>query len=195
MAFILFLLSSLLLQGALGKTTIILINIFLTIISKSFHNGIFFSLGEIICEELPVGLCTFSIASSGKRCILENYINHNENMEYQCKTSEIVVKNMNNWIESDECTNACGVDRKSVGISSDSLLEPRFIARLCSRSCYDNCANIVDLYHNLAIGEGKSLNYLYINFSQVISLLIDLNLQVCFSKTCVKFIGRCLVVQ
>ncbi|KAL4558182.1 hypothetical protein LXL04_036380 [Taraxacum kok-saghyz] len=134
MAFILFLLSSLLLQGALGT--------------------------DVVCEELPVGLCTFSIASSGKRCILENYINRKETMEYQCKTSEIVVKNMNDWIESDECTKACGVDRKSVGISSDSLLEPRSIAKLCSNSCYDNCPNIVDLYHNLAIGEGVFLSNL-----------------------------------
>ncbi|KAI3507678.1 hypothetical protein L1887_22668 [Cichorium endivia] len=133
MAFILFLLASLLIQGALG---------------------------EIVCEELPIGLCTFSIASSGKRCILENYVNPNEQMEYQCKTSEIVVKNMNDWIESDECTKACGADRKSVGISSDSLLETRFIASLCSRSCYDNCPNIVDLYHNLAIGEGIVLGNL-----------------------------------
>lgn len=112
----------------------------------------------MVCEKLPIGSCAFSIASSGKRCLLENYVDNNGNMGYQCKTSEIVVTNMNEWIEDDECTNACGVDRKSVGISSDSLLEPRFIAKLCSRSCFDNCPNIVDLYHNLAIGEGTSSN-------------------------------------
>lgn len=114
-----------------------------------------FGLGELVCEELSIGLCTFSIASSGKRCLLENYVDNNGNMEYQCKTSEIVVKSMNGFIESDECTNACGVHRKSVGISSDSLLEPHFIAKLCSRSCYNNCPNIVDLYQNIAIGEGN----------------------------------------
>ncbi|KAI7729694.1 hypothetical protein M8C21_000982 [Ambrosia artemisiifolia] len=112
---------------------------------------------EIICEELPIGLCTLSIASSGKRCLLENNVKDNGNMEYQCKTSEIIVKGMNEWIESDECLNACGLHRKTVGISSDSLIEPHFIARLCSDSCYKNCPNIVDLYHNLAIGEGVFL--------------------------------------
>ncbi|KAK3003377.1 hypothetical protein RJ639_018129 [Escallonia herrerae] len=60
-------------------------------------------------------------------------------------------------IESDECVNACGVDRKAVGISSDSLLEPQFTAKLCSRACYQNCPNIVDLYYNLAMGEGVFL--------------------------------------
>ncbi|PWA90191.1 PAR1 [Artemisia annua] len=126
MAFILFILLSFLLQGALG---------------------------ELVCEELSTGLCTFSIGSSGKRCLLENYVDDNGNMEYQCRTSEIVVKSMNGFIESDECMNACGVHRKSVGISSDSLLEPHFIAKLCSRLCYNNCPNIVDLYQNIAIGE------------------------------------------
>nr|XP_043638219.1 uncharacterized protein LOC122609226 [Erigeron canadensis] len=134
MAFILFLSLSLLLHGALG---------------------------EIICEELPTELCAFSIASSGKRCVLENYVKNTEDMiKYQCKTSEIVVEDMKDWIENDDCTNACGVDRKSVGISSDSLLEPRSIAMLCSHSCFDNCPNIVDLYYNLAIGEGVYLKNL-----------------------------------
>ncbi|KAI3806446.1 hypothetical protein L1987_22351 [Smallanthus sonchifolius] len=113
--------------------------------------------GEIICEELPTSLCTFSIASSGQRCLLENNVKDNGEMEYQCNTSDIIVKDMKEWIESDECMNACGVHRKTVGISSDSLLEPRFIARICSGSCYNNCPNIVDLYHNLAIGEGVFL--------------------------------------
>ncbi|KAK9065831.1 hypothetical protein SSX86_015232 [Deinandra increscens subsp. villosa] len=130
MAFILFILLSFLLQGALG---------------------------EIICEELPTGLCAFAISSSGQRCLVENYVGKDGNMEYECKTSEIVVRHLYDWIESDECTNACGVDRKMIGIASDSLLESRFIAKLCSRSCYDNCPNIVDLYHNLAIGEGVFL--------------------------------------
>lgn len=174
MAFILVLLMSLLLQGALGKITVNFI--FLSINSEKCYfpwlSIIFcwwyFYLGEMVCEKLPIGSCAFSIASSGKRCLLENYVDNNGNMGYQCKTSEIVVTNMNEWIEDDECTNACGVDRKSVGISSDSLLEPRFIAKLCSRSCFDNCPNIVDLYHNLAIGEGTSSN-LWSIFLQIIT--------------------------
>ncbi|KAA8549345.1 hypothetical protein F0562_001029 [Nyssa sinensis] len=115
------------------------------------------NLGEIICEELPVGMCSFSIASSGKRCLLETYTSDDGTLEFQCKTSEVVVENMPEWIESDECTSACGVDRYSVGISSDSLLDPQSSAKLCSSACYQNCPNIVDLYHNLALAEGVFL--------------------------------------
>lgn len=75
-------------------------------------------------------------------------------MEFQCKTSEVFAENMAEWIENDECVEACGVDRKSVGISSDSLLEPQITAKLCSAACYENCPNIVDLYYNLALAEG-----------------------------------------
>ncbi|CAI9778732.1 unnamed protein product [Fraxinus pennsylvanica] len=31
------------------------------------------ALGVLVCEELPVGLCSFSVTSSGKRCLLETY--------------------------------------------------------------------------------------------------------------------------
>ncbi|CAI9759145.1 unnamed protein product [Fraxinus pennsylvanica] len=53
--------------------------------------------------------------------------------------------------------NSCGVDRKSVGISSDAVLDSQFTAKLCSPQCYQNCPNIVDLYYNLALGEGAFL--------------------------------------
>ncbi|KAI8556807.1 hypothetical protein RHMOL_Rhmol05G0284200 [Rhododendron molle] len=130
LAFILFLASSLLLQG---------------------------TLGEVICEDLPTDVCSFSIASSGKRCLLENYAAKDGKVEYQCRTSEVVVERMAEYIETDECVSACGVDRNSVGISSDSLLEPQSTAKLCSPCCYQNCPNIVDLYFNLAAGEGVFL--------------------------------------
>ncbi|KAA8543800.1 hypothetical protein F0562_022023 [Nyssa sinensis] len=55
---------------------------------------------------------------------------------------------------------ACGVDRYTVGISSDALLEPPFTAKLCSPACYLDCPNIVDLYHNLALAEGVFLREL-----------------------------------
>ncbi|KAM3288032.1 hypothetical protein CQW23_24279 [Capsicum baccatum] len=115
------------------------------------------ALGEITCENLPTNVCSFSISSSGKRCLLENSANEVGKMEYQCKTSEVMVGNIREYIETDECVNACGVDRNSVGISSDALLEPLFTAKLCSRPCYQNCPNIVDLYFNLAAGEGVYL--------------------------------------
>ncbi|KAM7527713.1 hypothetical protein LguiB_031123 [Lonicera macranthoides] len=115
------------------------------------------ALGEMICEELPVGMCSYSIASSGKRCLLETSASSDGHTQFQCKTSEVIVKNMAELIEGDACVSTCGVDRRSVGISSDSLLEPQFIAKLCSPACYQNCPNIVDLYYNLALGEGVFL--------------------------------------
>ena len=101
-------------------------------------------------------MCSFSIASSGNRCLLENYYsNDGEGIGFQCKTSEIVAKGMWELIESDDCINACGVDRKTVGISSDSLIDPKLTAKICSTICHQNCPNIVDLYYNLALGEGN----------------------------------------
>lgn len=122
--------------------------------SSLFLHG---ALGEIVCEDLPTDLCSFSIASSGKRCLLENYASKDGKVEYQCRTSEVIVERMAEYIETDDCVNACGLDRNSVGISSDSLLEPQFTAKLCSPACYQNCPNIVDLYFNLAAGEGVFL--------------------------------------
>ncbi|KAF5940875.1 hypothetical protein HYC85_022042 [Camellia sinensis] len=115
------------------------------------------TLGEVICEDLPTNVCSFSIASSGKRCLLENYATKDGKVEYQCRTSEVVVERMAEYIETDQCVSACGVDRSSVGISSDSLLEPQFTAKLCCPNCFQNCPNIVDLYFNLAAGEGVFL--------------------------------------
>ncbi|KAK6943056.1 PAR1 [Dillenia turbinata] len=111
--------------------------------------------GKYFVRILPTDVCAFTIASSGKRCLLENQVGENGEMEYQCRTSEVVVEGMAEYMETDECVNACGVDRNSAGISSDSLLEPQFTAKLCSPACYQNCPNIVDLYFNLAAGEGK----------------------------------------
>ncbi|XP_015960669.1 uncharacterized protein LOC107484633 [Arachis duranensis] len=115
------------------------------------------SFGEVVCEELANEACAFSIASSGKRCLLETRRGAGGSVEYQCRTSEVVVERMGDYIETDECVEACGVDRKFVGISSDAFLEPQFSAELCSPPCYLKCPNIVDLYFNLAAGEGVLL--------------------------------------
>ncbi|KAM3287779.1 hypothetical protein P3S67_021209 [Capsicum chacoense] len=115
------------------------------------------ALGDLVCEELPTNVCAFAISSSGKRCLLEKSAGEYGNVEYQCKTSEVVVGEMKEHIETKECVNACGVDRNSIGISSDSLFEPRLAAKLCSPACYQHCANIVDLYFNLAAEEGVYL--------------------------------------
>ncbi|KAL5973526.1 hypothetical protein ACLOJK_030177 [Asimina triloba] len=115
------------------------------------------ALGEIICENLPKDVCAFSISSTGKRCSLENSVPTGGAMEYACKTSQVSVERLSDWIEADECLQACGADRNMVGISSDALMEPQFISKLCSTACYQSCPNIVDLYFNLAAGEGVFL--------------------------------------
>nr|GLL46021.1 uncharacterized protein LOC109174906 [Ipomoea trifida] len=115
-------------------------------------------IADIICENLPINVCAFSVSSIGKRCVLENLIKNKGEVEYQCKTSDVVVgSSMAEYIETDNCVKACGVNRKSIGISSDSLLEPTFTSKLCSSACYNNCPNIVELYFNLAAGEGAYL--------------------------------------
>ncbi|XP_055830696.1 uncharacterized protein LOC129899694 [Solanum dulcamara] len=133
-----------------------LITIFL-VFSLLVHGAL--GNGEIVCEDLSIGLCAYSVASSGKRCSLETYESGEGTTRYQCKTSEVLVSNIGiaNLIESDECISACGANRNSVGISSDSLLESKFTSKLCSQQCNQKCPNIVDLYYNLALGEGMYL--------------------------------------
>ncbi|GER54402.1 NtEIG-E80 protein [Striga asiatica] len=115
------------------------------------------ALGEVICDSLPADLCSFAVASSGKRCTLETYLSVGGSTGYTCTSSEVVVERFYGHIESDECVAACGVDRWSVGISSDAFLAGDFAGRLCSPTCYQSCPNIVDLYFNLAAGEGVHL--------------------------------------
>ncbi|KAL2242824.1 UNVERIFIED_CONTAM: hypothetical protein Sindi_0400400, partial [Sesamum indicum] len=119
---------------------------------------------DVICENLPTNLCSFAIASSGKRCVLENCKNAQEK---KCKTSEVVVEKLSGYIETDQCVNACGVCRESVGISSDAFLSSKFTAHLCSPACFHNCPNIVDLFVNLAAGEGVSLSTLCKNQEEI----------------------------
>lgn len=121
--------------------------------------------GELVCENLAVGMCSFAVASSGNRCLLETQSDETTSAAaaLECKTSDIIAgNNLHQHIESDECLMACGLSRKSVGISSDNLLEPRFVRKLCSPRCRRNCHNIVDLYSSLALGEGKIMFY-YLN--------------------------------
>ncbi|XP_060177715.1 uncharacterized protein LOC132607638 [Lycium barbarum] len=130
---------------------------------------LFENAGEIVCEDLSVGICAYSVASSGNRCSLETYEPSEGTTGYQCKTLEVVVADngIANLIESDECISACGADRNSVGISSDSLLESTFTSKLCSQECYQNCPNIIDLYYNLALGEGNFITSNVFNFYAV----------------------------
>ncbi|EPS70832.1 hypothetical protein M569_03929 [Genlisea aurea] len=115
------------------------------------------TLAEVICEELPTDLCAFAIASSGKRCVLENTVNGGGESEFTCETSPVVVESLPGYIETDQCVAACGADRNFVGISSDAFLSPSFTSSLCADECFQNCPNIVDLYVDLAAAEGVNL--------------------------------------
>ena len=119
-------------------------------------------VAEVKCESLPNGDCAFAISSTGKRCVLEKAKTPKDDLissEYECKTSEVMVQNMKEHIETDECIESCGLNRNFFGISSDDLLEPQFVSKLCAPACYQQCPNIVDLYFNLAAGEGKSNDF------------------------------------
>eukprot|EP01018_Ginkgo_biloba_P016535 Gb_37137 [translate_table: standard] len=117
-------------------------------------------LGGLECEKLPAQMCAFSVSATGARCVLEKYVMKNGSVEYECQSSEIIAEKVMEWIESEECMEACGLERMSVGVSSDALLEPHFTDKLCSPQCQNNCPNIVDLYLNLAAGEGIYLPHL-----------------------------------
>eukprot|EP01018_Ginkgo_biloba_P033345 Gb_20186 [translate_table: standard] len=111
----------------------------------------------IQCEQLPLDVCAFSVSSGGNRCVLEKSVTKDGTLQFQCQSSVVMAETLIEWIESDECINACGLERMSVGMSSDSLLEAEFANKLCSSQCQNHCPNIVDLYLNLAAGEGVYL--------------------------------------
>ncbi|KAJ9544172.1 hypothetical protein OSB04_023879 [Centaurea solstitialis] len=113
--------------------------------------------GKIVCEDLTKDNCAFAVSYTGKRCVLEDFEDKKGTVEYQCRTSEVLVEMMWNHIETDECVRACGVSRNATGISSDSLLDKKSIVTLCAPQCYQKCPNIIDLHFNLAVGEGVSL--------------------------------------
>uniref|UniRef100_A0A5B6ZPW7 PAR1 protein n=1 Tax=Davidia involucrata TaxID=16924 RepID=A0A5B6ZPW7_DAVIN len=115
------------------------------------------TLGGIACENLNKDSCAYAVSSSGKRCVLEKSVRRSGEEAYTCRTSEIEADKLKDWIETNQCIEACGLDRTALGISSDSLLESHFTQKLCSSQCYDSCPNIVDLYFNLAAGEGVFL--------------------------------------
>ena len=119
----------------------------------------FLRTAGVICEDLSQNKCAFAVSSSSKRCVLESYQRSGAPTEYKCRSSEVGVSRIQDHIETEECVRACGVDRNSVGISSDLLLETQFQDKLCSPECFQNCPNIIDLYYNLAAGEGNCLFY------------------------------------
>jgi len=115
---------------------------------------------RVVCEQLTAELCAFAVSSTSRRCVLENTHCAGRPTAYQCRTSEVVVEDarLAGLVETDRCVRACGVDRATVGISSDSLLDPRVAGAVCSPACLQGCPNIVDLYSNLAAGEGVAFS-------------------------------------
>lgn len=111
----------------------------------------------LTCEELPTEVCAFSVSSTGNRCVLEKALKMDGTLQFQCQSSAVMAEELVEWIESEECINACGLERMAVGMSTDCLLESESSRKLCSSKCRNNCPNIVDLYVNLAAGEGISL--------------------------------------
>ncbi|KAJ1690284.1 hypothetical protein LUZ63_014439 [Rhynchospora breviuscula] len=109
---------------------------------------------QVICEHLKENECAFAVSSASRRCVLEK----TEQDGYQCKTSDVSVDKISNHIETYACLGACGLERKTVGISSDAFLESSSLEKICSPGCSNNCPNIVDLFTNLASGEGTSLS-------------------------------------
>ncbi|XP_057952303.1 uncharacterized protein LOC131146617 isoform X1 [Malania oleifera] len=110
-------------------------------------------LGEVICEDIGEEKCAFAVSATGRRCVLEKQVKRSGEEAFVCRTSEIEAGKLKDRVETDECIAMCGVDRMSLGISSDSLFESHFTQKLCSFECYSSCPNIVDLYFNLAAGE------------------------------------------
>eukprot|EP00253_Pinus_taeda_P016628 PITA_16628 len=110
--------------------------------------------GGIVCENLPQEVCALSVSSYGARCVLEKSISKDGTVLFECLSSDVIAEKINEWIETEECKNACGIERLAVGMSSDALREGQFTRKLCSPDCYYNCPNILDLYFNLAAGEG-----------------------------------------
>ncbi|PWZ16620.1 hypothetical protein Zm00014a_026247 [Zea mays] len=136
---------SLLLSSALGTTV------------AMDHGG-----ARVVCEQLTAEVCAFAVSSTSRRCVLETTHCAGRPTEYECRTSEVVAADgrLSGLVETDACVRACGVDRATVGISSDSLLDPRVAGAVCSAACLRGCPNIVDLYANLAAGEGVAFSEL-----------------------------------
>ncbi|KAK3017603.1 hypothetical protein RJ639_004837 [Escallonia herrerae] len=109
--------------------------------------------GIIACENLNKDSGAFAVSSSGKRRVLKKSMKKSGEEAYTCSTSEIEADKLKDWLETDKCIEACGLNRDVLGILSDSLLDHHFMQKLCSLQCYGSCPNIVDLYFSLAAGE------------------------------------------
>jgi hypothetical protein len=112
---------------------------------------------QLECPMLPVEECAYSVSYDGHRCVLEKALHSDVHM---CETSNVKAGEDSpvEYIESDECVEACGVERMTVGFSTDELTSHAFISKMCSKACRNNCVNLVDLYSNIIAGEGLTLS-------------------------------------
>jgi hypothetical protein len=112
---------------------------------------------QLECQMLPIEECAFSVSYDGHRCVLEKSLGSDVHV---CETSNVKAGEESpvEYIESNECVEACGVERMTVGFSTDELSSHAFITKMCSRACRNNCVNLVDLYSNIIAGEGLTLS-------------------------------------
>ncbi|MCO5581579.1 hypothetical protein L7F22_035467 [Adiantum nelumboides] len=115
------------------------------------------SHAQVVCEELGIYECAFAVASTGARCILETKISLEVCIQFECTTSSVLASPFANWIETAECLLFCGLERLTIGISTDFIGDLGLQKMICSSMCQKNCPNIVDVFSNLAIGEGLNL--------------------------------------
>ncbi|KAL4346498.1 hypothetical protein GQ457_17G025330 [Hibiscus cannabinus] len=101
--------------------------------------------------------CAYAVASTGKRCVLEKHVKRGGEEEYTCRTSEIEADKIRNWIETDDALKpaaSTGTHSASRRIRSSSLASRKCSVRLNATTA---APNIIDLYFNLAAGEGVFL--------------------------------------
>ncbi|KAH7433224.1 hypothetical protein KP509_07G060300 [Ceratopteris richardii] len=126
-------------------------------LSLLIFNFSYFVSGDLMCEDLPIDICAFAVSSAGTRCILEKEISSDGEAIYFCQTSKVDAIEFTEWIETDDCMQACGIDRMTLGISSDALVDSSFLGYLCSKDCHNNCPNVVELFEKLSEEEGAPL--------------------------------------
>ncbi|CAL4908492.1 unnamed protein product [Urochloa decumbens] len=116
---------------------------------------------RLSCQELPPDACAFAVSSGGLRCVLER----TPEGTHRCQTSAVAAGGArglaaaSEWVETDACVRACGVDRAALGlpVASAAAEDRRSLRALCSPACRDGCPNVVDLYATVAAAEGMSL--------------------------------------
>ncbi|OAE24158.1 hypothetical protein AXG93_2752s1730 [Marchantia polymorpha subsp. ruderalis] len=146
----------------------VFLSVLLYVVSLNIVEGISFIRFD--CELLPKEECAFAIGQRGFRCLLETSIGLDGLIIHHCQTSDIEwttdaddlrreLRSIRSGghIESDECLEACGLDRLTVGISTDGLQTGAFKEKICSEDCRHNCPQVISLYNIIYAEEGEEL--------------------------------------